>query len=77
MKKIIISIIFVFTLIIGCIVYVASASVDSLNDIEANTEKPVSYTHLKKLVILCNSLDIEECHIDDIVEDFLTDFKTY
>ena len=39
MKKIIISIIFVFTLIIGCIVYVASASVDSLNDIEANTEK--------------------------------------
>ena len=24
-----------------------------------------------------NSLDIEECHIDDIVEDFLTDFKTY
>lgn len=31
MKKIIISIIFVFTLIIGCIVYVASASVDSLN----------------------------------------------
>lgn len=39
MKKIIISIIFVFTLIIGCIVYVASASVDSLNYIEANTEK--------------------------------------
>lgn len=33
MKKIIISIIFVFTLIIGCIGYVASASVDSLNDI--------------------------------------------
>ena len=32
---------------------------------------------IKKLVILCNSLDIEECHIDDIVEDFLTDFKTY
>ena len=30
---------------------------------------------IKKLVILCNSLDIEECHIDDIVEDFLTDFK--
>ena len=39
MKKIIISIIFVFTLIIGCIVYVALASVDSLNGIEANTEK--------------------------------------
>ena len=39
MKKIIISIIFVFTLIIGCIGYVALASVDSLNDIEANTEK--------------------------------------
>lgn len=32
---------------------------------------------INKLVILCNSLDIEECHIDDIVEDFLTDFKTY
>lgn len=39
MKKIIISIIFVFTLIIGCIGYVALASVDSLNGIEANTEK--------------------------------------
>lgn len=30
-----------------------------------------------KLVELCNSLDIEECHIDDIIDDFLTDFKAY
>lgn len=30
---------------------------------------------LDKLCKLCNTLDIEECHIDDIIEDFLTDFK--
>lgn len=41
MKKIIISIIFVFTLIIGCIVYVASASVDNSNKIENITEKSI------------------------------------
>lgn len=34
-------------------------------------------TEITKLIGLCNSLDIEECHIDDIIEDFLTDFKTY
>ena len=32
---------------------------------------------ITKLASLCNSLDIEERHIDDIVEDFLTDFKAY
>ena len=41
MKKIIISIIFVFTLIIGCIVYVASAIVDNSNKIENITEKSI------------------------------------
>ena len=41
MKKIIISIIFVFTLIIGCIGYVASASVDNSNKIENITEKSI------------------------------------
>ncbi len=36
-----------------------------------------SSDELEKLITLCNSLDIEECHIDDIIEDFLTDFKAY
>ena len=35
-----------------------------------------NFSELNKLCELCNSLDIEECHIDDIIEDFLTDFKT-
>lgn len=34
-------------------------------------------SEILKLVELCNSLDIEECHIDDIIDDFLTDFKAY
>ena len=29
---------------------------------------------VQKLVNLCNELQIEECHIDDIIDDYLTDF---
>lgn len=29
---------------------------------------------VQKLVDICNELEIELCHFDDIVEDFLTDF---
>lgn len=34
-----------------------------------------SKNDIENLVNMCNELKIEECHIDDIVEDFLTDFK--
>ena len=40
------------------------------------TDLSDNFEELQKLIELCNSLDIEECHIDDIIEDFLTDFKT-
>ena len=36
-----------------------------------------NFGELNKLCELCNSLVIDKCHIDDIIEDFLTDFKTY
>lgn len=29
---------------------------------------------INKIVALCNELELELCHIDDIVEDYLTDF---
>ncbi len=30
---------------------------------------------IKNLVSICNELDISLCHIDDIIEDYLTDFR--
>lgn len=32
-------------------------------------------TDVEKLVSLFNELDIELCHFDDIIEDYLTDFE--
>ena len=28
-----------------------------------------------KLVNICNTLNLELCHLDDIIEDYLTDFE--
>ena len=39
---------------------------DNLSDDKASIEK---------LVSVCNDLQIEECHIDDIINDYLTDFS--
>lgn len=33
-----------------------------------------NYNDIILLVNMCNELEIELCHIDDIVEDYLTDF---
>lgn len=30
---------------------------------------------IENLVSMCNDLQIEECHIDDIIDDYLTDFS--
>lgn len=29
---------------------------------------------IEELVKMCNHLNVEPCHLDDIVEDYLTDF---
>lgn len=33
-----------------------------------------SFQDIDRLVIMCNEMEIEPCHLDDIVEDYLTDF---
>lgn len=33
-----------------------------------------SFDEINKLVALFNELEIELCHFDDIIEDYLTDF---
>ena len=33
-----------------------------------------NYNDIILLINMCNELEIELCHIDDIVEDYLTDF---
>lgn len=30
---------------------------------------------IDKLIRICNDLQIEKCHIDDIIDDYLTDFS--
>lgn len=30
---------------------------------------------IERLVRTCNDLQIEKCHIDDIIDDYLTDFS--
>ncbi len=30
---------------------------------------------IQQLANLCNELDVELCHIEDIIEDYLTDFR--
>lgn len=30
---------------------------------------------IERLVHICNDLQIEKCHIDDIIDDYLTDFS--
>lgn len=30
---------------------------------------------LEQLVNLCNSLEVEQCHFEEILDDFLTDFS--
>ena len=40
-------------------------SSDDITDNEAD---------IAKLVDMCNELEIELCHFDDIIEDYLTDF---
>lgn len=32
---------------------------------------------VENLVNMCNQLEIEQCHIDDIIDDFLTDFHCW
>ncbi|MEE1319889.1 MAG: DUF6514 family protein [Ruminococcus sp.] len=33
-----------------------------------------SRSDIEKITSLCNELNIELCHLDDIIEDYLTDF---
>lgn len=33
------------------------------------------YNDITELLNMCNELEIEICHLDDIVEDYLTDFR--
>ncbi len=32
---------------------------------------------IKSLIMMCNELKIEPCHLEDIVEDYLTDFTVF
>ncbi len=34
-----------------------------------------NYNDIILLVNMCNELEIEPCHFDDILEDYLTDFR--
>lgn len=34
-----------------------------------------NYDDISELINMCNSLEIDLCHIDDIIEDYLTDFQ--
>lgn len=34
-----------------------------------------SFREMTELVEMCNELDLELCQLDDIIEDYLTDFK--
>ncbi len=34
-------------------------------------------TDMEKLVDMCNELKIELCHLDYVIEDYLTDFSLY
>ncbi|MEE1220092.1 MAG: DUF6514 family protein [Ruminococcus sp.] len=34
-----------------------------------------SKTDMQKLCDMCNKLKLEICHLDDIIEDYLTDFE--
>ena len=43
--------------------------IKSIHSISENKED------IEKIVSLCNELDIEMCHLDDIIEDYLTDFS--
>lgn len=33
------------------------------------------YNDIIRLKDMCNELEIEICHLDDIIEDYLTDFR--
>ncbi|MEE0913089.1 MAG: DUF6514 family protein [Ruminococcus sp.] len=41
-------------------------SIDSITD---------SRSDIEKIASLCNELKIELCHLEDIIEDYLTDFS--
>ena len=34
-----------------------------------------SFREMTELVEMCNELELELCQLDDIIEDYLTDFK--
>lgn len=34
-----------------------------------------SFCDITELVGMCNELELELCHLDDVIEDYLTDFS--
>lgn len=53
----------------GIDLVVDNKTVRSIDSLSANL------SDVTELVNVCNELDIEPCHFDDIVDDYLTDYQ--